>query len=93
MPFGENGQQAQAQVLAPDAWTVAVLTADWPLPVTVPGSPEPVSFAVSCHGAGPSSKPLSAVAATEIGPAATQTVWLELLVAACPATETEHQLK
>ena len=52
MPFGENGQQTQTHLdVAPLTTTVVELE---PL-LTVPGSPLPVSPAVSCQGSGPSS--------------------------------------
>ncbi len=89
---GANGQQTQAQALDPETVTVVELVADWPDPVTVPGSPEPWSPSVSCQGALPSSKPARAVAESATWPAATQSVTVELVDDAMPATETEHQL-
>jgi hypothetical protein len=92
VPAGlENGQQTQTQVLPLVTLTVVAFSADWPVPVTVPGSPDPVSPAVSCHGALPSSKPVFAVASRLTEPAATHTVCSAALDAAAPATATEHQ--
>jgi hypothetical protein len=55
-----NGQQIQTHVLAPEAFAVAVLMD----PLTMPGSPEPVSPDVWCQGADPSSKVEDAGVAT-----------------------------
>jgi hypothetical protein len=40
VPF-VKGQHTHAQLALPEAATVVALLADWPLPLTVPGSPEP----------------------------------------------------
>jgi hypothetical protein len=63
-------------------------------PLTVPGSPLPVSPAVSCHGAGPSSKLEEAGAAPRFTvPAVTQAVIMASVEAVPPLTVTEHQLR
>ena len=85
-----KGQQTQAQLALPAALTVVALLALCPLPVTIPDSPEPWSPVVSCQGAGPSSKPASAVAESAIGPGATHTVCSLAVEAAWPDTDTEH---
>ncbi len=82
-----NGQQTQAQVVVPDAVTVAALL----LPVTTPGSPEPWSPVVPCHGAGPSSNPGSAVAVSVTGPLATHVDCAAAVEVCLPDTDTEHQ--
>jgi hypothetical protein len=71
--------------------TVVALSAVCPVPVTVPGSPDPLSPEVSCHGALPSSKPALAVAVRLTDPAATHAVWSAEDDAVPPATATEHQ--
>jgi hypothetical protein len=84
------GQHTETHALAPLTVTVVALCAAWPDPVTVPGSPEPVSPAVSCQGVGPSTKVALAVAERSTAPAATHMVCVAALDAAAPATETEH---
>ncbi len=81
-----NGQQTQTHPLVPLTVTIAVLV----VPLTVPGSPEPVSPAVWCQL--PSLKvPLAAVAASVIEPSATHTVCTAAVDAVPPFTATEHQ--
>jgi hypothetical protein len=89
---GAFGQQTHTQAADPLTVTVVALVADWPAPVTVPGSPEPWSPAVSCQGALPSSKPGSAVVERATEPAATQAVMVEFEDGCMPAIDTEHHL-
>jgi hypothetical protein len=75
---------------APETLTVVVST---PL-ATVPGSPEPVSPDVRCHGAGPSSNVAFAGAAVNVTvPSATHTVCTPAVDGVPPATVTEHHAK
>jgi len=85
-----KGQQTQAQLALPAAVTVVALLALWPLPVTVPGSPEPWSPLVPCQGAEPNSNPDCAVADSATGPGATHTVCALAVEAAWPEIDTEH---
>jgi hypothetical protein len=82
-----NGQQTQTQAApASPADHDAVLMP----PLTVPGSPEPVSPAVPCQS--PSSKePLAGLATSDTELSATQTTWLAAEDAVAPATDTLHQ--
>ena len=88
-----NGQHAHTHLLPLETTTVVELVALTPASMLacVPGSPEPRSPDVPCHGAGPSSKYVLAGEATSgIVPGATQKVWLEAAVAVWPLTEIEH---
>ena len=86
VPF-VNGQQTHAQAAVPLALTLAVLI----MPLSVPGSPDPVSPEVPCQGSGPRTNPESAVTVRSTDPEATHTVCEAADEAAPPATETEHQ--
>jgi hypothetical protein len=55
-PSDANGQHTQAHAVAPLTVFVVELVMFAPASESVPGSPEPVSPAVSCQGVGPSSK-------------------------------------
>jgi hypothetical protein len=82
-----KGQQTDTHAaVLPDTVTLAVLMA----PLTVPGSPDPVSPDVPYQS--PSWKPEFAVATRATAPSATHTACEALLVAVPPATATEHQL-
>lgn len=81
-----KGQQTETHAaVLPDTVTLAVLI----VPLTVPGSPEPVSPDVPYQS--PSSKLPFGVAVSVTLPSATHTVCDALLVAVPPATATEHQ--
>jgi hypothetical protein len=82
-----NGQQTQTHALEPLTVTMAWL---WS-PVTVPGSPEPVSPEVPCQS--PSLNPESAVASRVTEPSATHTVCSAAAEAVPPSTVTEHQAR
>jgi len=77
---------------APTA-TVVVLVSVVPVPTCVPGSPLPVSPAVSCHGAGPiSNVPFDGVATSEIDPGGTLTVSVGTVVGEAPLTVSVHHM-
>jgi hypothetical protein len=89
-----NGQQIQTHAVAPasrSTETVVELVELGPASVNVPGSPEPWSPAVPCHGAGPSLNVAEAADAERLtAPFATQTVWTALTDVEWPITDTEH---
>jgi hypothetical protein len=87
------GQQTQTHALDPLTVTVVALFEACPDPVTIPGSPVPVSPAVSCQGVGPSTKVALAVAERSTAPAATHMVCVAALDGAAPPTETEHHVR
>lgn len=93
LPF-VNGQHTQTHLLPLVTSTVVLSVSVVPLPLVVPGSPEPVSADVSCHGAGPISNWLVAgVAAESTVPLATQTVSEASMEGVPPATVTEHHFR
>jgi hypothetical protein len=87
---GANGQQTETHAFVPVASTIAVLVALEPDPLTMPGSPDPVSLVVPYQS--PSTKPVLAVATSETSPSATQAVMVGSADGDPPAIATEHQL-
>jgi hypothetical protein len=89
-----SSQQAHTQAVPLVVTIVVVLVAVAPEPVTVPGSPEPWSPDVSCHGVGPSSMlAVLGLAASDTLPLATHTACVPDVDRVLPATETEHHEK
>jgi hypothetical protein len=87
-------------LLPPYTTTVVVLVALTPASTfaCVPGSPDPVSPEVSCHGVGPSSKPVKGLATRVTVPGATQMVDEVVEPGVVPVTGwpfavREHQVK
>jgi hypothetical protein len=97
-----NGQHAQTHALPVVVTTVVELVACTPPSTSacVPGSPEPWSPEVSCHGSGPSSKVvLMGEATRSVVPGGTHTV-VELVLPglllgtmAVPFTESVHHVR
>ncbi len=89
-----NGQHANTHLLPDETTTLVVLVSLVPVPAWTPGSPEPLSPEVRCHGAVPISKVLLAGLATRVtDPGGTQTVCEARVLKELPATEMEHQEK
>jgi hypothetical protein len=91
--FPTNGQHTDTHFAVAPTVTVVVLVSVAPVPTCVPGSPLPVSPAVSCHGAGPiSNVPLAGVATSEIDPGSTLTVSVGTVIGEPPLTVSVHHM-